>query len=83
MNGKTQLQKLHTYCTRNRNLILSANKCYCFYCKAAFDSREIESYVDNGQTALCPRCDIDAVLPDSIPDSLDEKIIARMHEYWF
>ena len=83
MNGKTQLQKLHACSSHNRSLILSANKCYCFYCKAVFDSREIEDYADNGQTAICPKCSIDSVIPDSADDGIDEKVVTEMHEYWF
>ena len=44
---------------------------------------EVEEYIDNGQTALCPRCQIDAIIPDSIEESVDENIIAEMNEYWF
>ena len=44
---------------------------------------EIERYIDDGQTALCPKCGIDAIIPDSIEESVDENIIAEMNEYWF
>ena len=80
---KMQLQKLHTYCSHNRNNIMLADKCYCFHCKMAMDHEEIVDYIDNGQTALCPKCGIDAIIPDSIDESLDDEIIAQMHEYWF
>jgi hypothetical protein len=35
-----------------------------------FDVREIEEWIDGGQTALCPHCGIDSVLPviDGHPD---------------
>ena len=78
-----QLKKLHTYSSHNRNLIAVANKCYCFHCKAALDRHEIEDYTDNGQTAICPKCRIASIIPDSIEDSIDENVIAEMQEYWF
>lgn len=80
---EAQFKKLHTYSTHNRKLIAVSNKCYCFYCKAVLDRSEITDYADNGQTAICPKCGIDAIIADSIEETVDEKIIADMHEYWF
>lgn len=80
---EAQLKKLHTYSSHNRNLIAVANKCYCFYCKAIIESREIKDYADNGQTAICPKCGINSIIPDSIEEGVDEKTIAEMNEYWF
>ena len=78
-----QLEKLHSYSANNRSLIAVSNRCYCFHCKAVLDPGEIDSYVDQGQTALCPKCTIDAVLPDGIDEKLDEEILTELHEYWF
>ena len=80
---KTQLERLHAYSTNNRSLIAVSNKCYCFYCKQSMYRGEIERYLDDGQTALCPKCQIDAIIPDSIDETVDENIIAEMNEYWF
>lgn len=80
---EAQLKKLHTYSSHNRNLIAVASKCYCFYCKASVESREIQNYADNGQTAICPKCGIDSIIPDSIDEPVDRKTIAEMNEYWF
>lgn len=80
---EAQLKKLHTYSSHNRNLIMLANRCYCFHCKTALDRHEIKEYADDGQTAICPKCGIDAIIPDSIEDSIDEKTISEMQEYWF
>lgn len=33
----------------------------CYYCLETFNESEIEDYVDNGNTALCPYCMVDAV----------------------
>ena len=80
---KLLLEKLHTYSTNNKRNIALSNQCFCFHCKACMDRSEITDYLDDGQTALCPRCGVDAILPDSIDESIDEDIIAQMHEYWF
>lgn len=77
------LKKLHTYSVYNRNLIAVAGKCYCFHCKATVNGREIVRYADQGQTAICPKCGIDSIIPDSIDENVNEETIAEMNEYWF
>ena len=62
---------------------LMVYNCYCFYCKSIIDSSEIKDYIDNGQTALCPECDMDAIIPDGIEEEIKEEIIEDMNQYWF
>jgi Zn finger protein HypA/HybF involved in hydrogenase expression len=80
---EAQLKKLHTYSAHNRDRIAVASKCYCFHCKAIVESRDIQDYTDNGQTAICPKCGIASIIPDSIEEGVDEQTIAEMNEYWF
>ena len=81
--NESQLKKLHAYSSHNKDLIDTADKCYCFYCKSCMKKSDIKDYIDNGQTALCPKCEIDAIIPDSIEDTVNEQIISEMNEYWF
>ena len=80
---ESQMQRLHAYCSHNKALIDSSERCYCFYCKSTVDKMEIKEYVDDGQTALCPRCNRDSVIPDGIDENIDETTISEMHDYWF
>lgn len=78
------MEKLHTYCSNNKDLIIKSNKCYCFHCCKAFSKEEIKEYIDeNNDTALCPYCDIDSILPDTIAEELNDKLIDEMNKYWF
>lgn len=77
------LQKLHACSSHNRQQIASAGKCYCFYCESVFSPGEITNFADNGQTALCPACGVDAIVPDSADEAIDEKLITEMNRYWF
>jgi hypothetical protein len=51
---------------RHRDEILGSEVCGCFYCPAVFPPSKIKEWVDTkdgiGQTALCPKCDIDSVI---------------------
>lgn len=80
---EAQLKRLHTYSAHNRSRIAVAGKCYCFYCKAVLDSSEITDYADHGQTAICPKCGIDSIIPDSIDEPIDTKTVAELNQYWF
>lgn len=78
------LEKLHTYCSNNKELITFSNKCYCFYCNKVFSSNEIKEYIGEYlDTALCPNCNINSIIPDAIDEELNENIIKNMNKYWF
>ena len=62
----------------HRRAVLAADLCGCFYCLFTFPPSSIVEWVDFdddgvGQTALCPRCGIDSVVPSkpSRPVTLD------------
>jgi uncharacterized paraquat-inducible protein A len=52
----------HKHSLRNRAEIEASAICDCFYCFAIFPSSDISEWVDDGQTAICPRCGIESVL---------------------
>ena len=80
---ESQMERLHAYASHNKKMIGKSNKCYCFYCKSVFENGEVETYLAEEETALCPKCGIDSVIPDSIDEKIDEAIISEMHDYWF
>lgn len=80
---EAQLEKLHTYSTHNKSAVIVSQKCYCFYCLSHIDPKEIETYIDDGKTALCPKCGIDSILPNSAAGTVDEDTLKEMQKYWF
>lgn len=80
---EAQFKKLHTYSSHNRDLVAASEKCYCFYCKAVISRYLIKDFADHGQTAICPECSIDSILPDAIDETINKQIIEEMNEYWF
>lgn len=75
------LNAAHHDCSLHRPLIEKSKVVRCFYCRNAVTPETIERWIDEGQTALCPICGIDAVLPDSV--DLSDEFIQAMHDYWF
>lgn len=49
---------------KNAHLINDDTDCSCYYCRNNYKGSEITEYFDDGQTAVCPKCSIDAVLPE-------------------
>lgn len=62
--------------------IVSSSMCGCFFCGARFQPEAISEWTDDGDTALCPQCNIDAVLPDSVCRT-DAEMLSAMHRRWF
>jgi hypothetical protein len=93
MRDRADLESIHTYSSKNRQLLGKSVLAGCFYCCNTFSPSEIQDWVDgkqvetgeldDGITALCPRCGIDSVLPEGIPFHLDGALLAEMHEYFF
>jgi hypothetical protein len=73
----------HNHATHNISEISLSQKCGCFFCRATFDPRAITEFADQGQTALCPNCGIDAVIGDKAGYELSDKFLVAMFKRWF
>ncbi len=80
---------LHDRSSKHRDEILGGRSAACFYCLTAFEVTSIKDWIDGDQTALCPHCGIDSVLPEAAFDLLEWKdhtrseILVSMRNYWF
>lgn len=79
---KEELDAGHAYASQHRAMVEASAACSCFFCMSSFPPGYIKEWCDKGQTAICPRCGIDAVVGDAqlevTPEWLDE-----MNRYWF
>jgi hypothetical protein len=78
------LVRAHKHCSSHKQELLVSASCGCFYCQRVFASSEVEDWCDDGNTALCPYCGIDALIGDvsSFPIT-DPSFLRAMHQYWF
>lgn len=87
---------MHKFSANHRALMERSEFAGCFYCEARFDPEEILEWVDvpadavpdanglrRGETAVCPRCGIDSVLPSAAPFKWDDALLSDMHAHWF
>ena len=78
-----KLDRANAHSMDNRTEIEASSVCGCFYCRRTFPPSAIEEWVDDGQTALCPKCGIDSVLGDKSGLPIRPKFLSEMHRYWF
>ncbi len=77
-------QYFHTFSLANKKDIETSHRCGCFFCLKTFDKTEITEWLHdkNDETAICPYCGVDAVLPDS-KVKLSEHFLEEMYRVWF
>lgn len=63
----------------NNILLKNANYAGCYYCLNVIPVADISDYTDGGQTALCPKCSIDSLLPNIT----DINILKEANVEWF
>ena len=73
---------------RHRAKFESTARCGCYHCLHFFSSKCIRHWIDEdrtgrGQTALCPRCGIDAVLLSQPEHPLTREFLRAMQLRWF
>jgi hypothetical protein len=93
--SEADLRAIHKFSSKHRALFDASDRAGCFHCLAEFVPTEILDWVDApvdadpdreldvGDTALCPECGIDSVLPSSAPIHWDATLLAEMKAFWF
>ena len=83
MTHSTDLRQAYEHSRLNRRFMVSGADCRCFHCLHAFSAEQISRHwVDNGETALCPNCGVDAVLSGQA-DCLSDGQIGELHAAYF
>jgi hypothetical protein len=73
----------HEHARLHREEVLSSEQCGCFFCGATFKPGAIMEWVENGRTALCPGCGIDAVIGSDSNYPISRGFLIAMFKYWF
>jgi hypothetical protein len=75
--------RAHSHCSRHKEEIERSSQCGCFYCMETFSPNQIATWHDDGETAECPKCGIDAVIGSASRYPISNRFLQRMHRYWF
>lgn len=71
----------HSMCNKNKELLKVVEKGACFSCENIFDTKDIKEWTDSGQTAICPKCGVDSVVP--VDDTFSKQKLHEMHQIYF
>jgi len=82
-DGNDDLEAAHTFSANHRQQIEASDLCGCFYCVKVFAPDEIQEWVDDGGTALCPKCGVDSVIGTRSGAPITREFLMRMREVWF
>ena len=78
-----ELKKAHKSSTKNREELTKAKRCGCFHCNEIFTPIEIKKWVDNDQTAICPKCGIDSVIPENDEIQITNDLLGCLYLEYF
>jgi hypothetical protein len=79
----TLIQVAHKHSSRHASEIRASSTCGCFYCLTVFSPGEITEWVDDEETAICPKCGIDSVIGSASGIPLTHEFLAEMKSHWF
>lgn len=76
--------KIHDYCVSNYKDVKRSKNVGCFHCCEIYPATEVKDWIEGkrNDSAVCPKCEMDAVLPDS-KVVLTKELLTIMQEYWF
>lgn len=68
---------------RNKSALAFVSECACYHCLKVYCPTEIKEWTDENNTAICPYCNVDAVLPVNTSDDKNIEVLSKIHKYWF
>ena len=77
------MKEIHSHTLRNRKEIEASDKCVFISCCEIFNASAVEDFIDEGETALCPICGIDAVIGDCTGISMDTETVNELNKEFF
>ena len=83
--NKSELESLHKKSSNHRKELESSPFAGCFFCKQIYilDEYPVKEWIDNSQTAICPKCGIDSVLPVNDDSNNTQDMLQEMWKHYF
>lgn len=80
--NQQDLKRIPQLTMHNHKAIEESENCGCYCCLAVFSKHDITQWTDWGDTALCPKCGVDAVLPQTSGIALEVDQLQEIHDFW-
>ena len=78
--------KAHKFSSNHRSQLESSERCGCFYCLSIFKPKDVREWIkepQDGETAICPKCGVDAVIDSISGFKITKQFLPAMSDYWF
>lgn len=82
-DGQYDLLHAHRFSSGNRKYLEDNTVCGCFCCGRFFRGRDITEWLDNNETARCPFCGTDSILPENCGHPVTKEFLEQMKKLWF
>ena len=73
----------HSHSSQHRTELEESEVCGCFYCLEIYPPKEIQEWIDDETTALCPHCGIDSVIGSKSGYPITVEFLQKMKNRWF
>src|SRR4051812_49015519 len=93
MLSDAEFEAIRAYSGHHRELMERSERAGCFHCQKIFSPVEIVAWIEgrqletnnleDGVSALCPRCGVNTVLPSAADIVLDRSLLAAMRYHYF
>jgi len=82
MNRK-EYEKASRHSMNNREALENDKQCGCYHCIAIFSPQEVIEWTDEGETALCPHCEVDSIIGESSGYPITGEFLQSMDNFAF
>jgi hypothetical protein len=66
----------------NKSLLQATDSCGCYHCGTIMPTKEITKWTDKEQTAVCPFCTCDCIIPAGNGIALSKESLQKIHDHW-
>jgi hypothetical protein len=74
--------KPYAAASHHRAQVLRSSTCGCFHCLSTFSPMSITHWVDDGTTALCPVCGVNAVIGSDSGSLITRELLEELQHQW-
>lgn len=78
-----QLYSAIEYATSNVEALRESEQAACYYCMKIYSALEVVEFIPEENTAICPKCGIDSVLPGTCGIEFSEENLNIINDYYF
>ena len=84
MYDKEYLIDVNRFSSCHRPVVEKSEYVLCFHCRSYLRPGDICEWIDEDDTAICPRCGVDSIIPLCGGFPIDDEVfIDQMNLFWF